>query len=277
MNTATHSGQYALATGANAVGRLDVLHSIYSSTGRIGLIEAGLKVGMTAADFGCGSGTMTRLLAAMVGPSGRVTGIDLNAPQVEQAKELCARQGLTNSDFIVADACRTNLPRDAFDLVYCRFLLLHLPDPMACLREMLAVLKPGGILFVEDGDLASATSVPPTALDMFADLFGRLGPIRGVDYSVANRLAQMVMDAGLSDIGMKIHQPAERAGATGLLLKWSVEEAAPAFIEEGLITRDELDWTLKGMKSAAEDPKVIALAPRMSLVWGRKPVPVMKK
>jgi len=69
MNTATHSGQYALATGANAVGRLDVLHSIYSSTGRIGLIEAGLKVGMTAADFGCGSGTMTRLLAAMVGPS----------------------------------------------------------------------------------------------------------------------------------------------------------------------------------------------------------------
>jgi ubiquinone/menaquinone biosynthesis C-methylase UbiE len=274
MNTATHSGQYALATGANAVGRLDVLHSIYSSTGRIGLIEAGLKVGMTAADFGCGSGTMTRLLAAMVGPSGRVTGIDLNAPQVEQAKELCARQGLTNSDFIVADACRTNLPRDAFDLVYCRFLLLHLPDPMACLREMLAVLKPGGILFVEDGDLASATSVPPTALDMFADLFGRLGPIRGVDYSVANRLAQMVMDAGLSDIGMKIHQPAERAGATGLLLKWSVEEAAPAFIEEGLITRDELDWTLKGMKSAAEDPKVIALAPRMSLVWGRKPVPV---
>jgi|KBSSwiStaDraftv2_1062776.scaffolds.fasta_scaffold222518_1 ubiquinone/menaquinone biosynthesis C-methylase UbiE len=277
MNTATHSGQYALATGANAVGRLDVLHSIYSSTGRIGLIEAGLKVGMTAADFGCGSGTMTRLLAAMVGPSGRVTGIDLNAPQVEQAKELCARQGLTNSDFIVADACRTNLPRDAFDLVYCRFLLLHLPDPMACLREMLAVLKPGGILFVEDGDLASATSVPPTALDMFADLFGRLGPIRGVDYSVANRLAQMVMDAGLSDIGMKIHQPAERAGATGLLLKWSVEEAAPAFIEEGLTTRDELDWTLKGMKSAAEDPKVIALAPRMSLVWGRKPVPVMKK
>jgi ubiquinone/menaquinone biosynthesis C-methylase UbiE len=277
MNTATHSGQYALATGANAVGRLDVLHSIYSSTGRIGLIEAGLKVGMTAADFGCGSGTMTRLLAAMVGPSGRVTGIDLNAPQVEQAKELCARQGLTNSDFIVADACRTNLPRDAFDLVYCRFLLLHLPDPMACLREVLAVLKPGGILFVEDGDLASATSVPPTALDMFADLFGRLGPIRGVDYSVANRLAQMVMDAGLSDIGMKIHQPAERAGATGLLLKWSVEEAAPAFIEEGLITRDELDWTLKGMKSAAEDPKVIALAPRMSLVWGRKPVPVMKK
>jgi len=277
MNTATHSGQYALATGANAVGRLDVLHSIYSPTGRVGLIEAGLKVGMTAADFGCGSGTMTRLLAAMVGPSGRVTGIDLNAPQVEQGKELCARQGLTNSDFIVADACRTNLPRNAYDLVYCRFLLLHLPDPMACLREMLAVLKPGGILFVEDGDLASATSVPPTALDMFADLFGRLGPIRGVDYSVANRLAQMVMDAGLSDIGMKIHQPAERAGATGLLLKWSVEEAAPAFIEEGLITRDELDWTLKGMKSAAEDPKVIALAPRMSLVWGRKPVPVMKK
>ena len=74
-----------------------------------------------------------------------------------------------------------------FDFVYCRFLLLHLPDPAACLKEMWDVLKPGGVLVVEDGDLASATSVPRTALDSFADLFGRLGPMRGLDYSLGER------------------------------------------------------------------------------------------
>src|SRR3954447_18425052 len=59
------------------------------------------------------------------------------------------------------------------DLVYCRFVLLHLPDPASCLREMRAVLKPGGIIVVEDGDLASATSVPSGPMDAFAMLFGR--------------------------------------------------------------------------------------------------------
>jgi hypothetical protein len=91
---------------------------------------------------------------------------------------------------------------------------------------MWRVLKPGGILLVEDGDLASACSVPPTALDAFAELFSRLGPMRGVDYSVANRLWHLVAEAGFAITNVRVHQPAERAGLSGLLLKWSVEEAS---------------------------------------------------
>src|SRR5436190_8482748 len=267
-----HSGEYALATGVDAVGRRNVLHSIYSPVGRETLVKAGLTEGMKVADFGCGTGTMSRTLAAMVGPSGSVTGIDVNEAQLVQATQLCAREGLTNTSFITADACRTGLPRNSFDLVYCRFLLLHLPDPVACLNEMRDVLRPGGIVLIEDGDLASATSIPATALDAFADLFSRLGPIRGVDYSLENRLCRMVADAGFSEIGLNVHQPAERAGESGLLLKWSVEEAGPAFIEAGLITRGQLQQTLADMQDALVDPNVLAIAPRMSLVWGRKRV-----
>jgi hypothetical protein len=135
---------------------------------------------------------------------------------------------------------------------------------------MRAVLKPGGILVVEDGDLASAASVPPTALDAFADLFGRLGPIRGVDYSIANRLCRLVAEAGFSELNLKVHQPAERAGTIALLLKWSVEEAGPAFVETGLITSEQLKRTLTEMEIAAADPNVLAMGPRISLVWGRK-------
>ena len=264
------SGEYVLATGEAAVGRLHVLHNIYGPAGRRVLLRAGLKCGMKVADFGCGVGVVTRMLAEMVGPSGTVTGIDVNPAQLEQASELCTQHRVTNVSFVPADACNTGLPPNQFDLVYCRFLLLHLPDPEACLREMRAVLKPGGIIVVEDGDLASATSIPPTALNAFAELFMRLGPIRGVDYSLANNLYHLVRGAGFSDVNIEIHQPASVRGDAGLLLRWSVEEAGPAFVNTGLVTPNELARTLSDMQYALDSPNVLALAPRMSLVWGRK-------
>jgi SAM-dependent methyltransferase len=272
LTAVVRTGQYALATGADAVGRLEVLHKVYSPEGREALLRAGLTEGMQVADFGCGSGMTTRMLASLVGPSGTVTGIDLHAAQLEQARNLCAVEGVSNTSFIAADACATGLPRNTYDLVYCRFLLLHLVDPAACLQEMWRILKPGGILLVEDGDLASAGSVPPSALDAFAVLFSRLGSIRGVDYSVANRLCHLVADAGFSKISMTVHHPADRAGLCGLLLKWSVEEAGPAFIASELITPDQLNTLLQEMTAAANDPDVLALAARMSLVSGRKRV-----
>lgn len=270
-NVETLAGEYALATGAAAVRRLHVLHNIYARAGRRVLLQAGLAPGIKVADFGCGVGVVSRMLAEMVGPSGSVTGIDVNGEQLEQARDLCASEGLTNTSFVEANACVTGLPDNSFDLAYCRFLLLHLPDPAACLAEMRRVLKPGGILFVEDGDLRSAKSVPPTALDAFADLFSRLGPLRGVNYSVANNLFHLVKDAGFSAVDMEIHQPALVQGENRVLLKWSVEEAGPAFINAGLVTPERLNCILRDMQDAIEDPDVVVLAPRMSLVWARKP------
>lgn len=270
-NVVAASAQYALATGVDAVGRLELLHRVYSPVGRRVLLQAGLKEGMTVADFGCGVGVVTRMLAEIVGESGRVVGVDVNQAQVEQAAELCAKANLRNASFVAASAYNTGLPRESFDLVYCRFLLLHLADPKACLREMLAVLKPGGILVIEDGDLASATSVPPTALNAFADLFSRLGPIRGVDYSLANNLYHLIAGAGFSDVDLEIHQPADTRGDSAGLLKWSVQEAGPSFVAEGLITQEQLEQTLADMQEALENPSVLALAPRMTCAWARKP------
>jgi ubiquinone/menaquinone biosynthesis C-methylase UbiE len=265
------TGEYSLATGEAAVQRLTALHRVYSPAGRRILLRAGLKSGMTAADFGCGVGATTRTLAEMVGSSGSVTGVDVSAAQLEQGRNLCDREGITNVIFVEASATATGLRRDSFDLVYCRFLLLHLVDPAACLREMLAILKPGGLLVVEDGDLTSAGSTPASSLHWFADLFGRLGPTRGLNYALSNHLYHLVKAAGFPEPDIEIHQPAIARGEDRFLLKWTVEEAAQAFMAAGLVTAPEMNTILADMDRDTRNSDILPLAPRMSLVWAQKP------
>jgi len=278
MTSTVFADPYVLATGAAAVRRLHALHNVYSPAGKRVLLQAGLGKGMKVVDFGCGVGVVTRMLAELVGPSGHVIGVDVAAAQLQEARKLCEQEGLNNVSFLEASASSTGLPRNSFDLVYCRFLLLHLPDPAACLREMKDVLKPDGILVVEDGDLASAGSFPPTASDMFADLFEKLGAIRGLDYRIGRRLFHLVMAAGFTDLNMEIHQPAiTKSGQDRLFLKWSVEEAGPALVNAGLTTQEDLGRTLSAMHDATEDPSVVILAPRMSQIWAKKSGPATGK
>ena len=271
MQTKQNVGEYSLAVGDAAVRRLTALHRLYGPAARRILPKAGLTPGMTVADFGCGVGATTRGLAELVGPSGKVTGIDLSGAQVEQGRALCRAEGLSNVEFIEASAVSTGLPRNSFDLAYCRFLLLHLTDPAACLAEMLAVIKPGGILIVEDGDLTAAGSSPVSSIRWFADLFSRLGPTRGLDYSLAKRLYHLVKAAGVPEPEIEIHQPALARGEERALPRWSLEEAAPAFVGAGLVTENEMRDILSDMKRDELNPDILILAPPMSFVWGRKP------
>src|SRR5262245_58929828 len=155
-------GSYVLATGEAAAHRLRILHSVYGPGTRRVLLEAGLRRGMRVADLGCGVGMVTAWLAEVVGPKGHVVGIDSSGAQLTQARARL-KTGTTNPSFREASAIDSGLPRESFDLVYCRYLLLHLAEPERALGEMRALLKPNGILVCEDGDLTSSGSQPPSA------------------------------------------------------------------------------------------------------------------
>ena len=146
---------------------------------------------------------------------------------------------------VEASAIDSGLPPASFDLVYCRFLLLHLPEPERALREMGALLKPNGILVCEDGDLTSAGSEPSSALGAFADLWGRLGPSRGVDYTLGRRLFQMVQAASFPAPEITFNQPVLARGENKRFLELSVAEAGPAFVDAGLITAEQLGAPLR--------------------------------
>src|SRR5262249_30595299 len=134
------TGAYALATGEAAAYRLGILQNLYGSGTRRVLLEAGIRRGMRVADFGCGVGTVTAQLAEIVGPEGHVVGIDASGAQLAQARSRLNGSGAYVS-FVEASATDTGLPPELFDLVYSRFLLIHLPDPERALREMWTLLK----------------------------------------------------------------------------------------------------------------------------------------
>jgi SAM-dependent methyltransferase len=262
-------GEYVLATGVAAAHRLRILHNVYGPGARRLLIQAGIRRGMHVADLGCGVGMVTQLLAELVGPTGEVVGVDFSGAQIAQARELLP-PGLSNVSFIEASATDTGLTRESFDLVYSRFLLIHLTEPELALNEMHKLLKANGILVCEDGDLTSAGSEPPSKLYAFSDLFGRLGPTWGVDYTLGRRLFRMVLDANFSEPEITFNQPVVARGENKRLLELSVAEAGSAFLAAGLTTSEELSEILAEMRRIAEDETVLAVMPRMSQVWARK-------
>jgi SAM-dependent methyltransferase len=261
---------YVLATGEAAAHRLRILHKLYGPGTRRVLRAAGLRRGMRALDLGCGVGLVTALLTRLVGQEGLAVGIDASREQLALARQNMPA-GSTNTTFVAASATDTGLPPATFDLVYCRFLLMHLPQPELALREMHKLLKPGGILVCEDGDLTTAGSEPASALGAYADLWRRLGPVRGVDYTLGRRLFHLVLDSGFHEPEIAFNQPVVARGENKRLLELSIAEAGPALVAAGLITPDALERALVEMRRASADERILAVMPRMAQVWATKP------
>lgn len=95
-------------------------------------------------EVGVGTGINTLLY-----PKGcHITGIDLCRPMLEKARERVARAGLDNVRLMEMDATALTFEDDAFDIVYAPYVISVVPDPVAVVREMYRVCRPGGRIIV---------------------------------------------------------------------------------------------------------------------------------
>ncbi|CAN5923852.1 hypothetical protein BH11MYX4_BH11MYX4_59170 [soil metagenome] len=102
-------------------------------------------------DVGCGVGHWGALLANVVSPEARITGVDRDPFWVEKASERAkTRPHGERFSYRVGEVERLPFPDDTFDLTTCQTVLIHVPDPGAALAEMIRVTKPGGLVAVAE-------------------------------------------------------------------------------------------------------------------------------
>ncbi len=111
---------------------------------------ASIPKGASILDIGCGAGVDSFVAAAIVGPEGRVIGIDLIPEMVERAKKNLQKTSLPNVTIQEGSAEDLPFPDEAFDDVTSNGVFNLIPDKMKALKEVLRVLKPEGRFLLAD-------------------------------------------------------------------------------------------------------------------------------
>jgi len=158
------SDTYVLGRSESETRRLILQHQIYAPLTRRFFEAAGIGAGMKVLDVGSGAGDVALLAAELVGPSGQVVGIDMNPTILETARSRATSAGWTNVTFLTGDARELALDTD-FDAVVGRWVLMHIPDPVATLHHLVTHLRIGGIAAFHENDFTYPPTVfPPTDL-----------------------------------------------------------------------------------------------------------------
>jgi len=241
----TSTDDYAMGRSKTEEERLPLQSAFLEPSTRRLFEVAGIGPGMKVLDIGSGAGDTAMLAARLVGPHGRVIGVDLNPAIVDTARHRVRAVGYANVTFVEGDVAETPLDRD-FDAIVGRLILIHLPDPVGTLRQLMSHLKPGGIVaFQELNRLDPMKAYPTTALTekvtgwIYQALSLAVGDVRDDTH-----LHRILLDAGLSGPQILVNTP---AGCSPAFLEecttWGVEtlrSLLPVVVRGGLATEEEV-------------------------------------
>lgn len=139
---------YAIAIGEEDKDRLLVLNEIYNPES-FQLLKQYVEKGKNVLELGCGLGICSQYMAKLVGEKGSVLATDINQEQIDLAQKMKVDE-LKNLNFQKLSALELEKLEQKFDIIYVRFLLLHLPNPEKVLEQIKKVLSPNGKIIIED-------------------------------------------------------------------------------------------------------------------------------
>ena len=162
MSTAENP-EYILGHAAAELDRLIRQAAFFGDLTAHTLKLAGLGPGMRVLDLGCGAGDVSLLAASIVGPSGSVTGVDMNADTVKLAQSRIEGAKISNVTIVAGDI--TKLPyAGEFDAVIGRLIVLYLGDQVPGMKAFRGYVKPGGLIYFQEFGQPQTTSIPPVPL-----------------------------------------------------------------------------------------------------------------
>jgi SAM-dependent methyltransferase len=217
-----------------------------------------LKPGLSLLDVGCGEGWITRDLARLVAP-GRVVGIDASAEVIERAR--AGGDVPDNLTFEAADLFNLGYQDGSFDVVHVHQVLHHLSDPVAAVRALARVGRPGGLISDREGDYGAAWWYPASAgWDTWQRVLIGVGRAQGEDLTIGRQLMRVAHLAGLPDFSVSASvwtypgfEPAREIARS-----WAERLTAPRFVQ-------------LAMAAAVADEATLAAAARDIRAWAENP------
>jgi SAM-dependent methyltransferase len=219
-----------------------------------------LRPGLSVLDVGSGPGTITADLAERVAP-GRVTALETSERVLQLTRDEVAARGCTTVGFVVGDVLALDFPADCFDVVHAHQVLQHIADPVAALREMVRVCRPGGVVAARDGDYGGFAWYPPSpGLDRWNELYHAAARANGGEPDAGRHLLAWARAAGCRDVQASsatwcYGDPGSRAEWGGMWAERIVgSDIAAQLVTSGLATVAELERLAAAWREWAADP-----------------------
>ena len=199
--------------------------------------RAGIGPGETVLDVGCGPGYAARDLAAVVGPRGRVVGVDQSKRFVDHAKRVNRETRLPQLTYYEGDVVTEIAPGGAFAFAWCRWVACFVPSPSDLVGKIAEALSPRGIaVFHEYSDYASWRLVPKSEpLEEFVAIAMQSWRAAGGEPDIASELPNLLTDVGFRIHATKPHVFAARPGTP--MWEWPA-----SFVETNLGRLLDLDY-----------------------------------
>jgi len=261
---------YVIRGGLQGRERLRVLGRVMRPTTLPVLERAGVTAGMRVLDLGCGGGDVTFDLASLVGLTGHAVGMDVDATKIATAladAEQVGRRAMAE----IRRTVSAMADGTAYDVVYARFVLTHLHDPVAAVAQMRRALRPGGRLVVEDIDFRGSFCEPEhAAFERYEEIYVESARRNGGDPWIGLRIPAMLVDAGFARVLPNVVQPAELDGESKLMPALTLENIKETVLRHGVASEEEIDGLVDELYALAADPRTYVANPRIIQVIGEK-------
>jgi SAM-dependent methyltransferase len=259
--------RYLLSNDApEAMDRFTAFAALFDPSTFRHLDGVGLAPGWRCWEVGAGGTSVVAHLSDRVGDAGHVLATDIN---------LSWARGFTapNVEVVEHDVAADPPPAEGFDLVHARLVLVHVPARDVALDNMVAALRPGGILLVEDADPALQPLSCPEEIGPAEVLANKLRRgfrslllERGVDLAYGRSLPRRLRAAGLVRVGADAAFPVSDPACNALETA-TIELVREQLLDHGIATGDEIAQHLANVAAGLLD---LAQPPMISC-WGRRP------
>jgi SAM-dependent methyltransferase len=217
------------------------------------LIDAGIGPGMRVLDVGCGRGDVALLAAGLVGARGEVVGVDRDHGAIELASRRARKAGLSNVSFVVSDIAEIGHEHGVFDAAIGRRVLMYQADPVATLRAVVRVLRPGALVVFQEAD---ATMVPASRVPLPLNERANRWMWQTVEREGGNIHMGFDLAPALEQAGLVVeHVRAEAIVQTPKLrhpVGTIIRVMLPRIVEHGVATEAEIDVDTLDARLAAE-------------------------